>query len=210
MNGVDLYKATLPILNYWDKQIKEKELVVSLEEFADIVLLKCPADTEVTVDMLFNIAEDIIADTRGVQDVLVLDSLAAMGRIENQKEIANALKTGEPIPFRQAAQTITELKRSTDAVARLVEFLTWVRDTYAEDSDSEAYGLLSNVITEKASLSTGAIKLLKLATSHTLNFSGNTASSFGTCSRASPPNGLPVVSSSPSTHKSFRNRSFFA
>jgi hypothetical protein len=160
MNHVCLYEAACDILNDWDKQIKKKKLEVSLEELAENVFLACRAHTEVTVEMLLNITEDIIRYTLLVQSTLAADSLAAIG-IENQEEIANALKTGEPIAFRRAAQTITELKNSTDAVARLVEFLTWVRDQFAGGADSEAYGLLSNVITEKARLSMGAIELLK-------------------------------------------------
>ena len=79
-----------------------------------------------------------------------------------REEIANALKEGEHVLFTKAALDITCLTNSMDATNRLRQFLSWVRDNYADDFDSEAWRLLNNMIAEEnPQLTTSAIELFK-------------------------------------------------
>ena len=122
--SLDFYTSIRQVLNDWATQIEEQGLAVQLETIAEsAVQIYRNSNGEGSMERLITIGDKLIERAREIEAMILIRSVELL-HLPIQKEIAKALKEGESVKFRKAADDITVLKNPTDAKDRLKEFLT--------------------------------------------------------------------------------------
>jgi hypothetical protein len=136
-----LYEVCIKVLNGWAKRIETEGLNVSLDSIAENALshFLLPTNTE----WLPDIGDKLIDWASRIESSLCGERWIQPFAVQRLQDLENAVRTGKPIEWFEAAKRITELANSTDASNRLQEFFTWLLRDIDLDENSTLRQLLT-------------------------------------------------------------------